>query len=71
MLPLLDQPGGLAQVLDLVAFSVRYSAGQGVRGLGRNTHGSMGIIDQTLSPGMFVGDGPCSFPVGEHVILCF
>ena len=75
MLPLLDQLSGLAQVLDLVTFPVRYSASQGMRGLGRSTHGlshrSKAIIDQTLSPGMFVGDASCSFPVGERILLCF
>ena len=39
LLPPLDQFSGLAQILYLVAFSFRYSAGQGVRGLGRSTYG--------------------------------
>ena len=40
LLPPFDQFGGLEQVLHfVVAFSVRHSAGQGVRGLGRSTHG--------------------------------
>ena len=66
-LQLLDELGGLAQVLGLVALSVRHTARQAVCSPGRClqglSQGTDAVVDVALSPGMFIRDTSGSLPV--------
>ena len=73
LLPRFDQVGGLTEILDFVAFSVRHTAGQRVCSRGRLSNTtpqvSQAVVDQSFRPGVLIGDSPGTLSVRDHILL--
>ena len=73
LLPRIDQVEGFTEILDLVAFSVRHSAGQRVCSRGRvsdtTPQVSQAVVDQSIQTGVLTGDSPGALCVRDHILL--